>query len=220
MAKCKLDLKKSPSISISQRVTLSLRGYDGCPFVSLVSPLGFRNELCLQFYILTIFCRHCHFFYKHVFCIFDCNIFCFLFGRFHVLGFEEKRNYVSKWMRSHIEDGDKELKKPVMFTEYGLSNQNDDFQPSQREQFYTTILDIIYKSAKKKGSGAGSLIWQFFVEGMEKYNDDFGIVPWESPSLYKLTVQQSCRLARIQGLTQEQEQGNLKELCSNRERNN
>ncbi|XVF66826.1 hypothetical protein PTKIN_Ptkin10aG0068900 [Pterospermum kingtungense] len=127
---------------------------------------------------------------------------------FHVLGFEEKRNYVIKWMRSHIEDCDKELKKPVMFTEYGLSNQNKDFQPSQREQFYRTILDIIYKSAKKKGSGAGALVWQFFVEGMEKYNDDFGIVPWESPPIYKLTVEQSCRLARIQ------EQGIMKELCS------
>lgn len=139
----------------------------------------------------------------------------FLFGRFHDLGFEEKRNYVSKWMRSHIEDCDKELKKPVMFTEYGLSNQNTDFQPSQREQFYRTILDIIYKSAKKKGSGAGALVWQFFVEGMEEYNDDFGMVPWENPSVYKLTIQQSCRLARIQGLVQEK--GKLKELCSKRE---
>ncbi|XVF01999.1 hypothetical protein REPUB_Repub04eG0138500 [Reevesia pubescens] len=131
---------------------------------------------------------------------------------FHDLGFEEKRNYVSKWVRSHIEDCDKELKKPVMFTEYGLSNQNKDYQPSQREQFYRTILDIIYKSAKKKGSGAGALVWQFFVEGMEEYNDDFGIVPWESPSIYKLTVEHSCRLARIQGLIQEN--GNLKDLCS------
>ncbi|XWS54176.1 hypothetical protein CRYUN_Cryun10bG0067300 [Craigia yunnanensis] len=134
---------------------------------------------------------------------------------FHVLGFEEKRNYVSKWVRSHIEDCDKELKKPVMFTEYGLSNQNKDFQPSQREQFYRTILDSIYKSAKKKRSGAGALVWQFLVEGMEEYNDDFGLVPWESPSIYKLTVEQSCRLARIQGLIQEK--GNMNELCSKRE---
>ncbi|XP_022738417.1 mannan endo-1,4-beta-mannosidase 2-like isoform X2 [Durio zibethinus] len=134
---------------------------------------------------------------------------------FHVLGFEEKQNYVYKWVRSHIEDCDKELKKPVMFTEYGLSNQNKDFQASQREQFYRSILDIIYKSARKKGSGAGALIWQFFVEGMEDYNDDFGLVPWESPSIYKLTVEQSCRLARIQGLIQENE--NLKVMCSKTE---
>ncbi|KAB2047614.1 hypothetical protein ERO13_A13G055601v2 [Gossypium hirsutum] len=120
--------------------------------------------------------------------------------------------YVSKWVRSHIEDCDKELKKPVMFTEYGLSNQNKDVQASQREQFYRTILDLIYKSAKKKGSGVGALVWQFLVEGMEEYNDDFGLVPWETPSIHKLTIQQSCRLARIQGLNQQT--GNLKQLCS------
>ncbi|TYI46013.1 hypothetical protein E1A91_D13G076900v1 [Gossypium mustelinum] len=131
---------------------------------------------------------------------------------FHDLGFEEKQRYVSKWVRSHIEDCDEELKKPVMFTEYGLSNQNKDFQASQREQFYRTILDIIYKSAKKKGSGVGALVWQFLVEGIEEYNDDFGLVPWETPSIHKLTIQQSCRLARIQGLNQQT--GNLKQLCS------
>ncbi|KAK8655277.1 hypothetical protein V6N13_107865 [Hibiscus sabdariffa] len=133
---------------------------------------------------------------------------------FHHLGFEEKRVYVSKWMRSHIEDCDQELKKPVMFTEYGLSDQNKDYKPSQREQLYRTILDIIYKSAKKKGSGAGALVWQFFVKGMAEYSDDFGMVPWESPQIYKLTVEHSCRLARIQGLIQENE--NLKQLCSKR----
>ncbi|KAK5770914.1 hypothetical protein PVK06_047072 [Gossypium arboreum] len=99
-----------------------------------------------------------------------------------------------------------------MFTEYGLSNQNKDVQASQREQFYRTILDLNYKSAKKKGSGVGALVWQFLVEGMEEYNDDFGLVPWETPSIHKLTIQQSCRLARIQGLNQQT--GNLKQLCS------
>lgn len=118
---------------------------------------------------------------------------------------------MSKWILSHIEDGDKELKKPVMFTEFGLSNLNSDFQPSQRDRLYKTVLDIIYKSAKRNRSGAGALIWQFFVEGMEEYNDDFGIVPWERPSIYKLITEQSCRLARIRGLNQLK--GNLRELC-------
>lgn len=118
-------------------------------------------------------------------------------------------------MRSHVEDGDKELKKPVMFTEFGLSNENKDFEPSQRDTFYRTIYDIIYKSAKKNGSGAGALIWQLFIEGMEEFNDDFGIVPWERPSMYSLIVGQSCRLARIHGPTQQQR--NLKQLCTQRQ---
>lgn len=118
-------------------------------------------------------------------------------------------------MLSHIEDGDRELNKPVLFTEYGLSNLNKDFEPSQRDRLYRTILDIIYKSAKRKKSGAGALIWQYFVEGMEEYNDDFGVVPWERSSTYELMTEQSCRLARISGLTQENK--NLKELCSQRQ---
>ncbi|TQD76026.1 hypothetical protein C1H46_038422 [Malus baccata] len=134
--------------------------------------------------------------------------------KFHDEEFHENLKFVSKWMRSHIEDGDNELNKPVMFTEYGLSNQNKDFEPSQRERFYKTILDVIYKSAKKNRSGAGALAWQFLVEGMDEYNDEFGIVPWKRPSEYKIMVEQSCRLARLKGPTQQQR--NLKDLCSQR----
>lgn len=114
-------------------------------------------------------------------------------------------------MISHIEDGDRVLKKPVLFTEFGLSNLNKDYHPSQRDRFYKMIFDIIYKSAKRNKSGAGTFIWQLFVEGMEEYNDDFGFVPWEVPSLYKVMTDHSCRLARIHGFVQRK--GNLKELC-------
>lgn len=130
---------------------------------------------------------------------------------FHDEDVEEKLKFVSKWMLSHIEDGDRELKRPVMFTEFGLSNLNKDFQPSHRDRFYKTVLDVIYKSAKRNRSGAGALVWQFFVGGMEEYNDDFGIVPWERPSTYRLITEQSCKLARIQGLSQLK--GDLRELC-------
>lgn len=117
--------------------------------------------------------------------------------RFHDNAFEDNLKFVIKWVQSHIEDGDRELKKPIMFTEYGLSNLNRDFEPPQRFRFTKAILDIIYKSARKHRAGAGALIWQFFVEGMEQYNDDFGMVPWEEPSMYKLFTRQSCRLAAL-----------------------
>ena len=118
-------------------------------------------------------------------------------------------------MRSHIEDGNEELKKPVMYTEFGYSNENKDYEPSQRDTFFRTIYDIIYKSAKKNRSGAGALVWQLFIEGMDEFNDDFGIVPWERPSTYSLIVGQSCRLARIHGPTPQQR--NLKQLCTQRQ---
>lgn len=131
--------------------------------------------------------------------------------RFQHQTFEEKVTFVSKWMLSHIEDGQHELSKPVFFTEYGFSNLNKDFQPSQRDRFYKSILDIIYKSAKRKRAGAGALVWQFFVEEMEEFNDDFGIVPWERPSTYRYFTDQSCRLARLRGIHRQNQI--LRELC-------
>lgn len=127
----------------------------------------------------------------------------------------EKLRFISKWMRSHIEDGEKELMKPVTFTEFGLSDQNKGFDPSQRDEYYKTVFDIIYKSAKKNGAGAGSFAWQFFVGGMQEYNDEFGIVPWESPATYKLITEHSCRLARLHGALSTQKE-HLKQLCLQR----
>ncbi|KAL1560686.1 Mannan endo-1,4-beta-mannosidase 2 [Salvia divinorum] len=131
----------------------------------------------------------------------------------HNPDFEYKLKFVAKWMISHIEDGDKELKKPVMFTEFGLSTENADFSPAQRERFYKVILDIMYKSAVKNKSGAGSLVWQFLVEGMEESNDDFGIIPWKRQSTYRLFTEQSCKLARVQGALSTQI-NYLRKLCS------
>lgn len=110
---------------------------------------------------------------------------------------EEKIRNTERWVKSHIEDGDKELKKPVLFSEFGLSNENKKFEYSHREVFYKSIYDLIWKSARKGGSGAGALVWQLFIENMEESNDDFGFVPSERPSLFRLMKMQSCRLARI-----------------------
>ncbi|KAG6416904.1 hypothetical protein SASPL_124345 [Salvia splendens] len=131
----------------------------------------------------------------------------------HNPDFEYKLKFVAKWMISHIEDGDKELKKPVMFTEFGLSTENADFSPAQRERFYKVILDIMTKSAVRNKSGAGSLVWQFLVEGMEESNDDFGIIPWKRQSTYQLFTEQSCKLARVQGALSTQI-NYLRKLCS------
>lgn len=110
---------------------------------------------------------------------------------------DEKIKYISKWVTSHIEDGERELNKPVLFTEFGLSKKNKNFDYSHRELFYKSVFDIVYESAKQNGAGAGALIWQLLVEGMEDYNDDFGFVPGERTSVDKLIKQQSCRLAAL-----------------------
>lgn len=112
-------------------------------------------------------------------------------------GFEEKTKYIDKWMASHIEDGDKELDKPVMFTEFGLSKKPKSFEHSQRVTFYTAIFDKIYQSAINNGAGAGAFLWQLLVPGMEEYNDDYGIIPRERPSVDALIREQSCRLMAL-----------------------
>jgi len=105
-------------------------------------------------------------------------------------------------MLSHIEDGDKVLKKPVLFSEFGLSEANQNFSISDREKMHRAVLDIIYKSAKRNRSGAGALVWQFLVGGMKEFSDEYGMVPWESSSTPSVFIEQSCRLANAKGSTQ------------------
>ncbi|XP_061346501.1 mannan endo-1,4-beta-mannosidase 2-like [Gastrolobium bilobum] len=130
---------------------------------------------------------------------------------FHEQEVEDYIKFVSKWMLSHIEDGDMVLKKPVLFSEYGLSSTIKNFSLSDREKMYKTILDITYKSAKRNRSGAGALVWQFLVGGMKEFIDDFGMVPWERSSMYSLFIEQSCRLAKVKGWTQHDT--SFKEFC-------
>ncbi|KAL9243811.1 hypothetical protein vseg_017653 [Gypsophila vaccaria] len=125
---------------------------------------------------------------------------------------EDKLEFVKNWLLTHIEDGQKQLKKPVLLTEFGLSSQNKDYDPSQRDRLIKLVYDIMYKSAKRNKAGAGSLIWQFFVKGMETYHDDFSMVPWETKSTFELIVGQSCRLARLQG-RHSNLKGSFKDLC-------
>lgn len=120
-------------------------------------------------------------------------VFCRKVGK----GLEQKMKYISKWLVSHIEDGDEELKKPVLFAEFGLSDKNKDFDHAHRDVFYKSIFDIVYRSAKEGRAAAGAIVWQLLVAGMEDYKDDFAIVPEERPSLYRLIKKQSCRLVKL-----------------------
>ncbi|KAG6497969.1 mannan endo-1,4-beta-mannosidase 2-like isoform X1 [Zingiber officinale] len=109
----------------------------------------------------------------------------------------EKTSYISKWMASHIDDGEKELNKPILFSEFGLSSKNKDFDTLHRVAFYKSILDNIYDSATKGGAGAGAFIWHLLLGGMEKYDDEFGIVPVESLAIIRLLKEQACHLMAL-----------------------
>ncbi|KAG1330246.1 putative Mannan endo-1,4-beta-mannosidase 5 [Cocos nucifera] len=49
-------------------------------------------------------------------------------------------------------------------------------------------------TARNNGAGGS---WQFLVPGMEEFNDDFGIIPRERPSIDRLIKEQSCCLMAL-----------------------
>jgi len=110
---------------------------------------------------------------------------------------EEKLEFAKRWVASHIEDGDTELGKPVLTTEFGLSKRAQGFDPSHRDVLYRAIYDIVYGSAARGGAGAAAFVWQLAPEGIEEYHDDYSVVPSEHPSLRRLIKEHSCRLAKL-----------------------
>lgn len=104
--------------------------------------------------------------------------------------------YLSKWVESHVSDGDNTLKKPILFTEVG-SAVHKTRGVSEREVFLKTVYDRIYESSKKGQAGAGALIWQLLVEEIGRYGDQFSFVAWHHPSTFNLIREQSCRLRNL-----------------------
>eukprot|EP00257_Ricinus_communis_P005881 XP_002520563.2 mannan endo-1,4-beta-mannosidase 6 [Ricinus communis] len=111
--------------------------------------------------------------------------------------FEAKADYLSLWMDSHVSDGDFVLRKPVLFTEVGSIWHVNKKGANDRDILLKIVYDKIYDWAKKRQAGAGALIWQLLVEGVEEYSDQFSIVPWDYPATYKLIQEQSYRLQNL-----------------------
>lgn len=112
---------------------------------------------------------------------------------------DEKVTYLSHWVDSHVMDAENVLKKPVLFTEVGSSLHSLKQGVSERDLLLKTIYDRVYESAKKKQAGAGTLIWQLIVDGMQHYGDEYSLIAWDHPSTYKLIKEQSCRLYNMSG---------------------
>lgn len=105
--------------------------------------------------------------------------------------------YLSRWVDAHIRDSENVLKKPVLFTEVGAPLSIQAGGEYDRDVLFKTVYNKIYESAKKREAGAGALIWQLLVEGVEEYRDQFSFVAWNYPSTYKLILDQSCRLRNM-----------------------
>ncbi|CAA6670822.1 unnamed protein product [Spirodela intermedia] len=110
-------------------------------------------------------------------------------------GLEEKVEYLASWVDYHVNDGERILKKPVLITEIGSYLKVNEQGLYERDVLLKTAYDKVYKSAEKGQAGAGALIWQLILEGIEEqYGDKFSLVAEKYPSTDKLIRQQSCRL--------------------------
>uniref|UniRef100_A0A0D9V5K3 mannan endo-1,4-beta-mannosidase n=1 Tax=Leersia perrieri TaxID=77586 RepID=A0A0D9V5K3_9ORYZ len=126
---------------------------------------------------------------------------------------DEKLKFMTRWITSHVEDGDRELDKPVLVTEFGLSHQVEGFDDAHRDVLYRAVYDIVHGSARRGGAAGGALVWQLAAEGMEDYHDGFSIVPSERPSMMRLMKEQSCRLAAVR-YGEEKARKALKTVCA------
>ncbi|KAL9238962.1 hypothetical protein vseg_013326 [Gypsophila vaccaria] len=102
--------------------------------------------------------------------------------------------FYKSWLQSHIDDADKTLGMPVVFTEFGVSSKDPVYNSSFRDATYKLVYKILVESAKKGGSGAGSLLWQLYPQDTDYMNDGYAVVLSKSPSMSDILALNSARL--------------------------
>ncbi|KAI8559531.1 hypothetical protein RHMOL_Rhmol04G0180800 [Rhododendron molle] len=109
-------------------------------------------------------------------------------------------SFVKSWMLAHIEDAENALNMPVVFGEFGVSAKDRGYNSSFRDSFIGAVYDTLINSAKKGGSGGGSLLWQLFPEGTDSMDDGYAIVLSKSPSTSNIISLQSTRIETFNSL--------------------
>lgn len=107
---------------------------------------------------------------------------------------DDKLKFFDSWVRAHIEDAEKILHMPVLFTEFGLSDQKPGFCEDKRNAFYSIVYDQVYQSAQRQGAAAGALQWQLLPPAMSDWNDGYGFDPACGSPICNMISQQSARL--------------------------
>ncbi|CAI9100028.1 OLC1v1036946C1 [Oldenlandia corymbosa var. corymbosa] len=108
--------------------------------------------------------------------------------------------FMQRWMTSHWEDSKNILKKPLVVAEFGKSSKDPGFSLTNRDDFMGNVYRLIYGFARSGGTMGGSLIWQLMAQGMDSYNDGYGIVLGQDPSTTNLMSRQAHAMAALSHL--------------------
>ncbi|GAB2255249.1 hypothetical protein Droror1_Dr00009027 [Drosera rotundifolia] len=110
---------------------------------------------------------------------------------------EKYITFFTSWIQAHIDDADKWLGMPVLFTEFGISSNDIGFNSSFKEEVYSTAYETILASARQGSAGAGSLFWQLFTNGTDSMDDGTAVYLTKSPHLSRIIALQSTRFQNI-----------------------
>ncbi|KAL6212892.1 hypothetical protein ACLB2K_018107 [Fragaria x ananassa] len=111
--------------------------------------------------------------------------------------YEDQVSFLSSWVNDHIQDAQNILHKPVLFAEFGRSLKESGYTTSQRDRIFNTVYSAIYSSARGGGAAVGGLFWQLLDEGMDSFQDGYGVVLSENSSTVVIIAEESERLIKI-----------------------
>lgn len=111
--------------------------------------------------------------------------------------YEDQVSFLSSWVNDHIQDAQNILHKPVLFAEFGRSLKESGYTTSQRDRIFNIVYSAIYSSASGGGAAVGGLFWQLLAEGMDSFQDGYGVVLSEGSSTVGIIAEESERLIKI-----------------------
>ncbi|KAK3404230.1 hypothetical protein EUGRSUZ_K00550, partial [Eucalyptus grandis] len=105
--------------------------------------------------------------------------------------------FADKWVQDHIQDSNTILNKPIILGEFGKSSKSSGYTIEKRDSYFGRLYDAIYASASNQGSCAGGLFWQVLAQGMDNFNDGYGVILEQSPSTASVIAHQSRRMLAL-----------------------
>ncbi|XP_028794404.1 mannan endo-1,4-beta-mannosidase 7 [Neltuma alba] len=106
-------------------------------------------------------------------------------------------SFVNNWLDAHFLDAQYALRKPILVAEFGKSWKDAGYNTYKRDQIFNSVYYKIYASAKRGGPAGGAMFWQLLTEGMESFQDGYGVMLGQSSSTANVIAQQSHKLYQL-----------------------